>query len=66
MYVALGGLYLEAIRSGMDVSACFQKAAQLSSSIAGPSLKTSMREFLAEFEQSAFFVQTIQPKLPRQ
>jgi hypothetical protein len=65
MYIALGGLYLEAARVGIDVAGCFQKAAQLSSSVAGPSFKPSMREFLTKFEQSAFFVQAIQPKLPR-
>src|SRR5208282_5601899 len=64
MFVALGGLYLEAVAVGIDVSDCFQKAAQLSSAVAGPHFKLSMREFLAEFEQSKYFEQSIRPKLP--
>lgn len=63
--IALGGLYLAAAQAGMDVSACFQEAAQQSSSVAGPGFKVPMRDFLAGFEESSFFKQSVQPKLPR-
>jgi hypothetical protein len=64
MFIALGGLYLEAVAVGLDVSDCFQKAAQLSSAVAGPYFKLWMREFLAGFEQSEYFKQSVRPKLP--
>jgi hypothetical protein len=64
MFVALGRLYLEAVAVGLDVSDCFQSAARLSSAVAGPYFKLSMREFLARFEQSEFFKHSIRPKLP--
>ncbi len=63
MFVALGGLYLEAVTVGIDVSSCFQKAAQLSSAVPRPYFKLSMREFLAGFEKSEYFKRSIQPKL---
>jgi hypothetical protein len=64
MFIALGELYLEAVAVGVDVSDCFQEAAQLSSAITGPYFKRSMREFLAGFEQSEYFKQSVRPKLP--
>jgi hypothetical protein len=64
MFIALGGLYLDAVRVGIDVSDCFQEAAELSSSVAGSYSKASMREYLASFEQSEYFKQSILPKLP--
>lgn len=63
MFIALGGLWLEAVKVGIDVSDYFQKAAQLSSAVTGPYFKVPMREFLASFEQSEYFKQSIQPKL---
>ena len=57
MFIALGGLYLEASREGIDVSDSFQKAAQLST--------PSMRRFLQDFERSEYFKQAVLPKLPR-
>ena len=64
LFVALGELYLAAARVGIDASHCFGEAAQLSSAIVGPVFKHSMKEFLANFEKSAYFKQAIQPKLP--
>lgn len=62
-YRALSGLYLEAVAVGLDASECFQRAAYLSSAIAGPYLQQSMQDFLARFEQSAYFRHSVQPKL---
>lgn len=62
-FVALGGLYQEAVAVGINVSDGFQKAAQWSSAVAGPYSKVSMRQFLAGFEQSEYFKQSVQPKL---
>jgi len=64
-FVALGGLYQEAARSGIDVSDRFQEAARFSSAIPGPLSPTSMRAFFSDFERSEFFKQSIQSKLPR-
>jgi len=63
MFVALGGLYLEAVAAGLDASDHFQKAAQLSSAVAGPYVERSMREFLSAFEKSEYFKESILPKL---
>lgn len=57
MFIALGGLYLEASRDGIDASGRFQKAAQLST--------PSMRRFLLDFEKSEYFKQAVLPNLPR-
>jgi hypothetical protein len=64
-FVALGGLYLEAARTGIDASDCIQEAARFSSPIPGPHFPTSMRDFFSNFERSEFFKQSIQSKLPR-
>jgi hypothetical protein len=66
MFIALGALYLVAIQAGLDASCYFQEAAQWSSSVAGPYFKRPMRDFLSDFEQSAYFRESIQPKLRRQ
>ena len=58
--VALGRIYLAAARAGLDVSDSFQEAGQLSSSDPNPRLNQSMRDFLSEFEQSAYFEHAIQ------
>jgi hypothetical protein len=64
-FVALGQLYLGAVENGQDASQCFKEIALLSSATPGPFFPHSMRDFLAHFEQSAFFRQSIQSRLPR-
>ena len=63
---ALGDLYLTASRVGIDCSRYFQEAAELSSTQHGilPSL-SSMRDFLANFEQSAYFEEDVRPMIGR-
>ncbi len=63
---ALGSLYLAASSVGINCSRYFLEAAQLSSTQTGrfPSL-SSMRDFLAGFEQSAYFHEDVRPKIGR-
>jgi hypothetical protein len=61
-YVALGALYLCAVRCGMDPRPYFQEAAEISSGASNTDL-TSMRDFLLRFEGSAYFGESVAPKL---
>lgn len=64
MFRALGGLYLAASSAGIDCSHYFQEASELSSTQRGPSPSVgSMRDFLANFEQSAYFKLDVRPKI---
>lgn len=65
-FTALGGLYLAASSVGIDCSRYFQEIAELSS--AQPLYPRipwigSMRDFLANFEQSAYFKADVRPKI---
>jgi hypothetical protein len=64
MFGALGGLYLAASSAGIHCSRYFNEAAELSSAQHGlfPSVGT-MRDFLANFEQFAYFKSDVQPKI---
>lgn len=61
-YVALGVLYISAVRCGMDPGPYFEEAAEISSGISNIE-QTSMRDFLLRFERSAYFEESVAPKL---
>ncbi len=61
-YVALGTLYLSAVRCGLEPGPYFEEAAQISSTDSNIE-QTSMRDFLLRFEGSAYFEEAIAPKL---
>jgi hypothetical protein len=61
-YVALGALYLCAVRCGMDPRPYFEEAAEISSG-ASNTEPTSMRDFLLRFKGSAYFGESVAPKL---
>jgi hypothetical protein len=61
-YVALGALYLCAVRCGMESGSYFEEAAEISSSVSNME-QTSMRDFLLRFEGSAYFGESVAPKL---
>lgn len=65
-FTALGGLYLAASSLGINCAHDFVEVAELSSRQRGlwPS-PGSMRDFLAGFEQSAYFNQDVRPKIGR-
>jgi hypothetical protein len=68
MFAALGGLYLAASSAGVDCSPYFQEVAELSSAQSlYPTIRWigSMRDFLANFEQSLYFKQDVRPKIGR-
>lgn len=61
-YVALGDLYVCAVRCGSEPGSYLQEAAEISSSV--PNIdQTSMRDFLLRFEESAYFGEAGAPKL---
>jgi hypothetical protein len=65
VYLALGDLYLAAVRAGIDASLCFQDVAALSNPNPGKMPGGgSLRDFLGKFESSAFFAESVTPKLP--
>jgi hypothetical protein len=61
-YVALGALYLCAVRCGMEPGSYFEEAAEISSSVSNME-QSSMRDFLLRFEGSAYFGESVAPKL---
>jgi hypothetical protein len=61
-YAVLGALYLSAVRCGMEPGPYFQEAAEISSGISKVEL-TPMRDFLLGFERSAYFEESVAPKL---
>jgi hypothetical protein len=61
-YVALGALYLCDVRCSMDPRLYFEEAAEISSGASNTEL-TSMRDFLLRFEGSAYFGESVAPKL---
>ena len=61
-YVALGALYLCAVRCGMEPGSYFEEAAEISSGVSNME-QTSMRDFLLRFEGSAYFGESVAPKL---
>jgi hypothetical protein len=66
MFTSLGGLYLAATSAGIDCSHYFQEVAELSSAQSVyPKIRWmgSMRDFLANFEQSAYFKADVRPKI---
>lgn len=61
-FVGLGGLYVAGSSAGVDCSPYFQEAAELSSTQCGPYMSlSSMRDFLSNFEKSAYFNQDVRP-----
>jgi hypothetical protein len=62
MYLALGRLYEACVKSGVQPSLEFVKIAYLSNP--EKNRGTSMQEFLANFEESAFFKKDVEPRLP--
>jgi hypothetical protein len=61
-YVALGALYLCAVRCGIEPGPYFEEAAEISSGASNME-QTSMRDFLLRFEGSAYFGESVAPKL---
>jgi hypothetical protein len=61
-YVALGDLYLCAVRCGIEPGPYFEEAAEISSGVSNMEL-TPMRDFLLRFEGSAYFREAVAPKL---
>ena len=61
-YVALGVLYISAVRCGMDPRPYFDEVAEISSGVSNVE-RTSMRDFLLRFERSAYFGEAVAPKL---
>lgn len=61
-YVALGELYIGAVRCGMEPGPYFEEAAEISSGDSNMEL-TPMRNFLLRFEESAYFGESVAPKL---
>jgi hypothetical protein len=62
--VSLGELWLAASRAGIDPSPYFQEVAAISSPET-TNVDTSMREVLANFELSAYFIEAVRPNLDR-
>jgi hypothetical protein len=61
-FVGLGSLYVAASSAGIDCSPYFQEAAGLSSTQGGHHTSlSSMRDFLSNFEKSAYFIQDVRP-----
>jgi len=61
-YVALGDLYVCAVRGGIEPGPYFEEAAEISSGVSNMEL-TPMRDFLLRFEGSAYFREAGAPKL---
>jgi len=61
-YVVLGDLYVCAVRCGIDPALYFEEAAESSSRVSQIE-QTSMRDFLLDFEGSAYFEESLAPKL---
>jgi hypothetical protein len=61
-YVALGDMYVCAVRRGMEPVTYFEEAAEISSGVSNIE-QTSIRDFLLRFEESAYFGEAIAPKL---
>jgi hypothetical protein len=60
--VALGGLYIGAVRCGTEPGPYFEEAAEISSSDSNTEL-SPMRDFLLRFEGSEYFEEAVAPKL---
>lgn len=66
VYIALGDLYLTAVKVGIDASQCFQDVAAMSNAQPGRMAHLgAMRDFLGKFEESAFFAESVKPRLPK-
>jgi len=61
-YVALGALYLSAVRCGIEPGRYFEEAAGISSGVSNIE-QTPMRDFLFGFEGSAYFAEAVAPTL---
>ncbi len=61
-YVALGALYLCAIRCGIEPGPYLEEAAEMSSGVSNTE-QNPMRDFLLCFEGSAYFGEAVAPKL---
>jgi hypothetical protein len=61
-YVALGDMYVCAVRRDMEPVTYFEEAAEISSGVSNIE-QTSMRDFLLRFEESAYFGEAVAPKL---
>jgi hypothetical protein len=61
-YVALGDLYVCAVRCGIEPGPYFDEAAEISSGVSNVE-RTSMQDFLLRFEGSAYFGEAVAPEL---
>jgi hypothetical protein len=61
-YVVLGALYISAVRCGVEPGPYFEEGAEISSGISNIE-QTSMQDFLLRFERSAYFEESVAPKL---
>jgi hypothetical protein len=61
-YVALGALYLSAIKCGLEPGPYFEEAAEIASGVSNMEL-SPMRDFLLRFEGSAYFEESVAPEL---
>jgi len=61
-YLALGDLYVCAVRCAVEPGPYFEEAAEISSGISNVE-QSSMRDFLLRFERSAYFEEAVAPKL---
>jgi hypothetical protein len=61
-YVVLGALYLSAVRCDIEPGPYLREAAEISSGVSNVEL-TPMRDFLLRFEGSAYFEESVAPKL---
>lgn len=63
LLVAIGGAYLRCYRAGVFMSVPLARVAELSNPLPRPPGITSTRDFLLNFEQSAYFVASVSPNL---
>ena len=60
--MALGVLYISAVRWGIEPGRYFEEAAEISSGVSNIE-RTSMQDFLLSLEGSAYFAEAVAPKL---
>ena len=63
LLMAMGESYLRCYRAGVFMSIPLVQVAQISSPVPRPPNATSMRDFLLNFEESAYFKSSVLPKL---
>ncbi len=63
-FSALGKLYLAAAQAGIAPKTYFAEVSEISSAEKGGDNGSSMKDFLQNFDKSAYFRECIKPKLP--